>query len=30
MNLELVKNQTPEICLEVVKQDGQALEYVKT
>ena len=24
-----VKNQSPEICLEAVKQNGMALEYVK-
>ena len=28
-NLEFVKNQTPEICLEAVKRDGYSLEYVK-
>jgi hypothetical protein len=26
--LEYVKEQTPEICLEAVKQDGYALQYV--
>jgi hypothetical protein len=27
--LQYVKDQTPEICLEAVKQDGHALQYVK-
>lgn len=26
---EICKNQTPEICLEAVKQDGLVLKYVK-
>ena len=29
LNLEFVKNQTPKICLEAVKQYGLALQYVK-
>jgi len=27
--LEIVKIQTPEICLEAVKQDGMALQHAK-
>ena len=27
--LEYVKDQTPELCLEAVKQNDSALEYVK-
>ena len=28
-DLRFVKEQTPEICLEAVKQNGMALRYVK-
>ena len=27
--LAIIKNQTPEVCLAAVKQDGTALQYVK-
>ena len=29
LNLEYVKEQTPEICLEAVKRDGYAIKFVK-